>query len=93
MNFHPSAPEGKSDSVFSRFEAALKEDHRREQAAAREAAKLEPLTIVITDQQELKRIYELAGIKKANPVPFVRRHLRQFVRKELQTHKLETSLA
>lgn len=81
----------KPATAFHRFEAALKEDMRREKQAEREAARLEPLTIVISDQQELQRIYALAGIQKANPVPFIRRHLRQFVRKELETHKLETS--
>jgi DNA polymerase III delta subunit len=54
---------------------------------AREAAKLEPITITIADQEELQRLLALA---KGNPKqirPMIRRHLRGWSRETLEREK------
>jgi hypothetical protein len=86
------APPAKHETPIDRFADALHRDAIAERAAAREAAKLEPLTIVISDQQELKRIYALIpGNQGKDPIPMIRRHLRCWSRDELRKARAETA--
>jgi hypothetical protein len=74
------------ETPVDRFAEALHRDAIAERAAEREASKLEPLAIVITDQAELKRIYELAKDSTSKPVAFLRRHIRVSVRELAARH-------
>lgn len=61
------------------------------ETAASEAAKLEPITIVVADQEELKRIYAIVAALpfKQQVVPYVRACLRGWSRDRLQQVRLE----
>lgn len=76
---------------IERFCAALEAEAREERRAKREAEKLPPLTIVIADQEELKRIYALAASRpyKQNVLPMIRGHLRCWSREELEKARRE----
>jgi hypothetical protein len=77
------------NSPVDHFVAVMDREAQAERAAVREAAKLEPITIVISDQQELRRIHELAVRKRDKPVPMIRRHLRGWSREQLDTKRAE----
>jgi len=82
------------DSVFSRFDAALRQEAIDERRQQREAAKLEPITIVIADQQELARLHELAKrFRRDTPVAMIRRHLRGWSREQLDAIRIEQQIA
>lgn len=72
-----------------RFVAALDAEANEERRLAREALKLEPITIVISDQQELRRIHELAQRSRSSPIPMLRRHLRGWSREQLDAKRTE----
>jgi hypothetical protein len=72
-----------------RFVAAMEREIAEERQAAHQAAKLEPLTFTISDQQELRVLYELAGRFRSKPIPFIRRHLRGWGRTELDAKRTE----
>lgn len=78
---------------IERFCEALEAEAREERRAKREAERLEPLTIVIADQQELKRIHAIIASRpyKDNPVPMIRRHLRCWSREELDKIRRESA--
>jgi hypothetical protein len=80
---------------FERYAAALEAEGRAESKAAREAAKLEPLTIVISDQEELRRIYAIVSALpyKQQVVPYVRAHLRGWSRDRLNEIRAENKVA
>ena len=82
-----------SESVFSRFDDALKQEGIEERRQAREAAKLEPITIVISDQEELRRIHELAKRRRDRPIPMIRCHLRGWSRDQLDRIRIEQKIA
>jgi len=82
-----------SESVFSRFDDALRQEGIEERRQAREAAKLEPITIVIADQEELRRIHELAARQKGSVIAMVRRHLRGWSREQLDAIRREQRIA
>jgi hypothetical protein len=63
------------------FEAKLKEEAK--------PAKLEPITIVIDDQEELRRIYKLASFQRGTITAMIRRHLRCWSRDELSKARIE----
>ena len=63
------------------FEAKLKEESK--------PAKLEPVNIVIDDQEELRALHELAKLWRDKPVPMIRRHLRCWARDELRAARIE----
>ncbi|MEK7952808.1 hypothetical protein [Luteolibacter soli] len=76
------------------FEQALDHEAAAERKAAREAAKLEPITIVIADQEELRRLHELAKRhRRDTPVAMIRRHLRGWSRTELDAIRIEQRIA
>jgi len=82
------------ESVFSRFENALREEGIAERRAEREATKLEPLVITIADQQELRALHELAKrFKRDTPTAMVRRHLRGWCREQLAAVRIEQKIA
>lgn len=72
-----------------RYAEALQREGIEAAKAEREAAKFEPITIVISDQQELRVIYELAGRWRSKPVPMIRRHLRGWGRTALDQRRAE----
>ena len=76
---------------IDRYCDALEAEAIVERQAARAAERLEPLTIVISDQEELKRIYALVASKrwKEHPIPMIRRHLRGWSREELDRARTE----
>jgi len=76
---------------IERFAEALEREGRAEKAAAREAARLEPITIVISDQEELKRIHEILALLryKERAVPMIRGHLRGWSRELLSRMRAE----
>lgn len=78
---------------IDRFCDALEAEARAERKAARESARLEPITIVIADQEELKRIYALAESKryKERVIPMIRSHLRCWSREELEKARKESA--
>ena len=82
------------DTVFDRFEQALRQEGIDERRAEREANKLEPLVITIADQQELKMLYELAKrFKRDTPTAMIRRHLRGWCREQLDAIRIEQKIA
>lgn len=81
------------DSVFSRFDEALRQEAIEERHQQREAAKLEPITIVIADQEELRRIHELAARQRGSVVAMLRRHLRGWSREQLDAIRIEQRIA
>ena len=88
----PMPPSRNGPIVFppgEKFVAVMEQELADERQAAREAAKLEPLTIVISDQQELRVLYELAARLKSKPVPMLRRHIRGWGRTELDAKRAE----
>ena len=80
---------------IDRFAEALEAEGRAEAKAAREAAKLEPLTIVISDQEELKRIYAIVSALpyKQQVIPYVRAHLRGWSRDQLNEIRADNKVA
>ena len=83
-----------SETVFSRFEQALRQEGIEERRQKREAEKLEPITITIADQQELKMLHELAKrFKRDTPTAMVRRHLRGWCREQLDAIRIEQRIA
>lgn len=80
--------------AFVAFEQGLADEAAAERRAAREAAKLEPITIVIADQEELRRLHELAKRhKRDTPVAMIRRHLRGWSREQLDAIRIEQHIA
>jgi len=75
-----------------RYAEALQREGIEAARAEREAAKLEPITIVISDQEELRRIHDLAGRYRAKPVSMIRRHLRGWSRDELTRRRREMAI-
>lgn len=80
-------------NLIDRYCDALEAEAKAEKRAQREASKLEPLTFVIADQEELKRIYALAARQrwKEKPVSMIRRHLRGWSREELEKARAEAA--
>ena len=76
---------------IDRYADALEAEGKKEAAARREASKLEPITIVISDQLEIRRLHELVASKpyKQQIVPFIRGHLREWGRQEMERARLE----
>lgn len=85
----PPSPGPVSFPPGERFVTALEDEASEERRLAREALKLEPITIVISDQQELRRIHELAQRSRSAPVPMIRRYLRGWSRDQLDAKRVE----
>lgn len=75
---------------IERYAEALEREGKAEAKAAKEAAHLEPITIVIADQEELKRIYEIVGSLpyKQPVIPYIRAALRGWSRERLAKVRL-----
>lgn len=74
---------------FEHFESTLAREVAEERRKAREAAKLEPITIVIEDQQELRRLHELGKRQRGTITAMIRSHLRGWSREELDRARIE----